>query len=316
MSRFLFNDASLHGQFASGTQLFEAFGLIFRIRNEVQRSGFRLEVNRRITERPAITGQTLRQVIGKAGNPENKRRILSWLDKDGPFWDDPPIHSGSEYFECDGEVVTDTALAEACNLMALSTESAVVSLTPSKFSQNLIEILWRGRVDGDRSWQILNFFSEPLLVRYLNGIAKPPASWSQVLDWTKVNCPTLLLSPDILSQLPTTFFSSAAQRALVLFKALDEINSALQQGKTGKFDELRRLWMQGDKARMTDSSDGEKDDFATEMNFKHPVTRRVVACTWHAKIKTPQFRIHFEWPKQNEQDALFIGYFGPKLTKR
>ena len=74
--------------------------------------------------------------------------------------------------------------------------------------------------------------------------------------------------------------------------------------------------MEGRLARMTDSSDTEKSEFAAELKFKHPATNRIVACTWHAKIKTPQFRIHFEWPKQRAADALFIGYFGPKLTKR
>jgi hypothetical protein len=316
MSRFLFNDASLHGQFAAPSQFFGALGVIFRMRDAMQRAGFKLEVNRRLAESCPIGALTFREVINKISNPQNKRQVLTWLDRDGPFWDEPPIHSGSEYFECDGEVVTDTALAEACNLMMLFTDASLVSLNPSKFLQNTIEVNWRDRVDGDRCWLIQNFFSEAPLVEHLARIEKPLASWQQVVDWAKANCRSLLLSPDILAQLPSTFYPNAAQRAQVLFKALNEINLAIQTGKADRFEELRRLWMEGEKARITDSSDGEKADFASDLNFKHPMSGRVIACTWHAKIKTPQIRIHFEWPKQNVQDALFIGYFGPKLTKR
>ena len=316
MSRFLFNDASLHGQFSSLSQFLSALALVFRMRDAMQKSGLRLEVSRLVTERATISTQTLRQVTTKVANVDIKRRVLSWLDKDGPFWDDPPIHSSDEYFECEGDIVTETGLGEACTLVALSTAAAVISMSPSKFTKHPLEVFWCCRPDGDRSWQIPNFVSESSLVAHLRSVEKPPTTWQQVLDWTKSNCPSLLLSAEILTQLPTTFFPSTAQRAQVLFKALDEINSALQEGNVARFDELRRLWMEGEKARMTDSSATEKSEFAAELNFQHPITKRAVACTWHAKIQTPQFRIHFEWPKQNSRDALFVGYFGPKITRR
>ncbi len=316
MSRFLFNDASLHGQFTSTSQFFSALTRVFRMRDAMRKSGFRLDVSRLVAERATISTQKLRQVVAKADNPENKRRVLSWLDKDGPFWDDLPIHSADEYFECGGNLVSGTALGEVCSLTALSTAAALISLTPSRFTDNPLEVFWRGRADGDRSWQIPNFWLEAPLVDYVRQIEKPPASWQQLLEWTRLNCPTLLLSPDILSQLPTTFSPFVAQRAQVLFKALQEINSALQQGNVTRFEELRRLWMEGGNARMTDSSDAEKAHFATALNFTHPITKRPIPCTWHAKIQTPRFRIHFEWPKQNARDALFIGYFGEKITKR
>jgi hypothetical protein len=72
--------------------------------------------------------------------------------------------------------------------------------------------------------------------------------------------------------------------------------------------------MEGEKARMTDSSATEKSDFAQALTFHHPVSGHAVVCAWHAKIKTLQFRIHFEWPKPNSGDRLFVAYFGPKIT--
>ncbi len=38
-------------------------------------------------------------------------------------------------------------------------------------------------------------------------------------------------------------------------------------------------------------------------------------CFWHGKIKSPQYRIHFSYPIE-EDVPLYIAYIGPKLTKR
>jgi hypothetical protein len=98
--------------------------------------------------------------------------------------------------------------------------------------------------------------------------------------------------------------------------ALNEINAAIQQNNAARFEELRVLWFEGKYARFTDSSNGEKNEFRKRLTFNHPVTGQEVLCGWHAKIKSPQYRIHFEWPKQNPEDPLFVAYLGPKLTKR
>src|SRR5436190_15630522 len=112
MSRFLLNDASLHGQFHATADFLPSLFTIIQMRKALETSGFRLEVNRLLTERPTVNGQTFREVVGGTNNRELVSRVLSWLDKDGPFWDDPPVHLAGEYFECDGEIVTETALAE------------------------------------------------------------------------------------------------------------------------------------------------------------------------------------------------------------
>lgn len=316
MTQFFLNDASLHGQFSTLADLIDSLLQIFNMRSVLNRSGYRLEVNRLLAARQAIDNQTFREVIGRDNNRERKRSILIWIDRDGPFWDDPLNHSLEEYFECENYLVTETALAEACSLAELSLSVSVLSLSPSNFLQNPLHVVWRARKDGDRSWPIQNFISELPLAEYLQSISKPLNSWEELLDWVNSNCPSLLLSPAIPSQLPTSFYSNVAQRAQVLLLALNEINTAIQNNDVERFEELRHLWFEGKNARLTDSSDSEKEEFKKKLTFTNPVTGQDILCGWHAKIKTPQYRIHFEWPKHSPDDALFIAYIGPKLTKR
>lgn len=316
MSLFFLNDASLHGQFPTLADLINSLSRIFSMRAALHRFGYRLEVNRLLAMRAAVGEQSFREVISGDTNRERVRSILVWLDKNGPFWDEPLVHSPEEYFECENDLVTETALAEACCLAELSTDASVISFSPSVHHRDPLEVTWRGRAEGDHTWPIRNFVSEEPLEDHLRQIATPPSSWKELLDWANANCPSLLISGAILSQLPTTFYPNAAQRAQVLLSALNEINAAIQRNDAARFDELRLLWLEGKNARLTDSSPSEKDEFRRQLTFNHPVTGREVLCGWHAKIKSPQYRIHFEWPKQNPEDPLFVAYFGPKITKR
>jgi hypothetical protein len=78
---------------------------------------------------------------------------------------------------------------------------------------------------------------------------------------------------------------------------------------------MMKLWMVGANARITDESKTNKSDFKEELKFVHPKTGEKIFCPYHGKIKTPQYRIHFQWPLPEKAQQLFIGYFGPKITK-
>lgn len=72
----------------------------------------------------------------------------------------------------------------------------------------------------------------------------------------------------------------------------------------------------GRGATFTDSSDSEKSEFKKEMTFDNPLdAKRTLFCPWHGKVQTPQLRVHFSYPICADE-ALFVVYVGPKLTKR
>ena len=59
----------------------------------------------------------------------------------------------------------------------------------------------------------------------------------------------------------------------------------------------------GEKAWFTDESDTNKRAFKYAMTFpdmNNPDGEKLF-CPWHGKIKTPQIRIHFEWPRPKGQ---------------
>ena len=72
----------------------------------------------------------------------------------------------------------------------------------------------------------------------------------------------------------------------------------------------------GRGAMFSDSSDTEKDDFASELRFRHPDRPdERLFCPWHGKVQTPQLRVHFSHPIRADV-PLYVVYVGPKLTKR
>jgi len=52
------------------------------------------------------------------------------------------------------------------------------------------------------------------------------------------------------------------------------------------------------------------------MTFPDPdVQGETLFCSWHGKVKTPQYRIHFSWPV-TAASPVYVVYVGPKITKR
>lgn len=315
MSRCLANDASLEGQFASLADFISALRFWISAERSARKLGFRLEVNRSICSRSVIGGAPLKAVVNQHHDQDLKRALLRWFDLTGPFWDDTPLHSPGEYYEAHGNLVTETALAEICTLLECGEQAVPISLTPSSYSTDEIKIDWIGRATGDWSCTVRNFTALEGLESFLSSIRRPFSNWAELIEHINENFTSLLLATDLIDRLPTTFYPNVAQRTWVLLNALNQINSALLRGEQPRFNELRTSWMEGQSARITDSSDTEKNEFREDLTFRHPLTGQKIFCPWHAKIKTPQYRIHFEWPKANPAEPLFIGYIGPKLTK-
>lgn len=310
-----FNDASLHGQFASCDSFKESLKKLWEVRNILVSAGLQLRVCRGVRQKMVTSSHSFDAFLGSIPK-ELKARLLLWLDREGPFWDDDRRHADDEYLECCGEVVTDTGAGEAAFLKSEGMTTWLFSLDPSNYLSDPLEVQWQGRQIGDLAISIPNGWEVPHAQRCVSSLERPFTSWGELLDWAERECTNLLLSPEIQSQLPTQFYPNVAQRSKVLLKTLHQLVGLMKSGNNTEAQRIQTEWMQGSRARFSPSSESELHEFENELTFRHPATQKRILCSWHGKIQTPQFRIHYEWPLTEGEERLFVAYIGPKITKR
>jgi hypothetical protein len=311
----LFNDASLHGQFSVSDTFHESLRNLWRIRSFLIEKGLHLKVCRSVRTKRVTPTETFYDMLGALPR-DIKTRLLLWLDRDGPFWDDDRRHSEDEYFDCCEELVTDTGLAEAATIQAEGGNVWLFSISPSNFLQNPLSVRWCGRVDGNLTLSIPCGWMQQHAVDCASALERPLESWRELLDWAARECSHLILSPEIAGQLPTQFIPNVCQRSQVLLVTLNQMVGLMKQRNSPELNKMTSEWMHGDRARFSPSSPSDIRDFSNELTFRHPINDRKVLCSWHGKIQTPQYRIHHEWPLPEGADKLFVAYIGPKITIR
>lgn len=315
---FLLNELSLHGQFDSTSEFLDALDRIMVARQSIQRYGMRLRCPRfphaRINETT-----TVRQALQSMRDRNKRTDILLWMTKHGPFWEDERLHTGDDFFEVNGDVVTDTAVGEAAMQVLQGTATTLVSFTPSSWEWTPISV---DRVQDDESRttvSVANAWTQGQIESALPQADRPLQSWNDLVRWAETECSDLTLTPDVIASLNGwPFFRGAAERFQVLLKTLDRLKQCV--GKNNDLNAeglaLHQNYFVGREARFTDSSDTEKREFKKELTFPHPERPgETLFCTWHGKVQTPQMRVHFSYPIKRDE-PLYVVYIGPKITKR
>jgi hypothetical protein len=256
-----------------------------------------------------------------AADRDKKQAILSWVDKKGPFWDDERQFNENDYYEFEGHDVTDQGLGEAARQRHLGHEAGAFSFCGGKinFERDPLSVQHGlpeeplGRVDVDNVWD------PGTLKARIQLRAEEPRSWFELIECCRRRFRHLVIADAIVQQLiRETYHPHVARRTIELLSVLERMMEG--RDETGSLNqEALSLWQShchGDKALFSDESDSNKEKFRNELTFLDPVNgRKKLFCTWHGKIKTPQFRIHFEWPVPVEQCCLKVLYIGPKITK-
>ena len=138
----LVNDLSIHEQFHDLGTFRSALMQVMGIRRTAQRYGRELHCHRKILNAQVTRSVSLPQAI--QGLARNERRlVMLWLDRHGPFWEDERRHSPDEYLECNGAVVTDTAVGEAAYRCLDRIETSRVSLIPSSWDFSPAVVQWQ-----------------------------------------------------------------------------------------------------------------------------------------------------------------------------
>ncbi|WP_010426457.1 hypothetical protein [Enterobacter mori] len=311
----LFNEKSLNDDIQSKEQLFEQIKHVMRARQYLLQKALNIYCKRDFINYRLSNDETIFKYVMGFEKTE-KIDVLTWLSKAGPFWDDEQLHSLEDLYVHDKEEVTGTALAEAAAQLFCDEECEIFSLKNEKYLESSIKITW---IDNNKhnDFLINNHTTMISLEEKIKQSNKSIESWKRLEELARSEFQNLSFIHECFIPLYKLPFHKAASKSIMeKLNVLNQIKDCFDS--SGKFTalghEIYKNHFTGDKAWFSDSSDGEKIDFANEMTFELIKSDKRL-CAWHGKIKTPQLRIHFSFPIEKET-PLYIAYIGEKITKK
>ena len=321
---FLVNDLSFHAQFLDLASFKTAIERLMTIRVTAGRFGWALHCHRNIVQVSVTPTMTMPQAV-QVLNVDERRALLQWLTKRGPFWDDARNHGSDDWLESNGNIVTDTAVGEAGWCCLNGIERGLVSLMPSNWQSSPVPVDWVQGMDSRKSVSVANHWDPVIFESVLQAAPVPLVSWVQLEAVATGRFDRLTFAVEAFRPLNGyPFVSAGAQRVLFLLSTLNRFKAcfSIDGQRTSEGHKIYQDFFTGQTgggghgAPFSDSSPEEKIKFERELRFKHPIDPSSnISCPWHGKVQTPPLRIHFSWPIR-ANDPLFIVYVGPKITKR
>jgi len=279
----------------------------------------RLYCSRLTAETQAIEGERLLVSVSKLPRDE-KAVILNWLGKSGPFLDDDRTDSDDDLYHLNGEDVTNLGAAEAARQCQKSNDGRLLSLNNEAFKNTPLEVVHGLIEEPLESVLVRNSWSLEEVKEWADGADPEPTNWAELLDVSRRRYGHLLIGDHCDEVLGgQTFYPVVSRRVLELLRVLNTISGSVDEnGKlSASGEELKESHFVGKKAWFSSESEGNKKEFANDMTFPDPAdSSRSIECFWHGKIKTPQFRVHFEWPISTGTKTIKVTYIGPKLSKK
>jgi hypothetical protein len=315
---FLLNDRSFHGQFATLELFYAAMRAVMRIRRTALAEGHELECHRSVGGRAVTPAHDLFEAVRACAERDQRVAVLQWLSGRGPFWDDAREHSADRWYEALGDVVTDSAVAEAAERIRNGRATDLVSASPSDWLSTPLVV---EEVDGAGSripTPVENHWTTSTVEARARELRGPIGSWAD-LEARCRRVSRLVFADDSFAPLGSEpFHRGLAEEILTRVETLGRLTACLT--RDGQLSAaglaLQQQFCVGDKAWFTDSSAGEKIDFKDDLTFRDPLRPgERLFCTWHGKVKNRQIRIHYSWPVP-AGEVVRVVYVGPKITKR
>ena len=285
-----------------------------------RRYGFVVSCSSTLLNRQPLWDLDLRHVLSRIPKPV-RRSVLTWLTSQGPFWDIHQSHSESEWFECRGNLITGTGIAEAAFRKMSGTMCGVVSFIPSEWEDASIPFVWKRGSDGceQLSGSVANWYTAPALESSLRALTPEIESWTQLRNIATRRFSALKFSQTCFNGLMgVPFGKCSAEHVLNLLEVLDRLARGFDDDgrRTPEAQRIYDDYFTGDHAWFSDSSDTEKNRFRNRLMFTDPrqPDRRLIF-GWHGKEKHSLIRLHFSWPVRHKE-LIAVVYIGQKLTKR
>ena len=317
----LINDRSVHEQFHSIVEFQSALKRVMGIRDAVKRYGRDIQCHRSFLNSSPLPDITLQQALGNLGSESQRRAVMIWLTRSGPFWDDIRQHGEDDWLEYGEEIVTDSAVGEAAFRVAHGIECGVVSFSPSDWLSSPLGVTWCPNNVGmsNQEAEVNNWWDVESISEALERRALPVGSWNGLRETAVSKFDNLVFARDCFGPLAgVPFAKSAADRFLVLLEVLSNLSRAFDEEgtRTREGHHIYQKYFARRCALFSDSSVTEKKKFCRELTFPHPEDpKRSLCCTWHGKVSHMTLRLHFSWPVE-AKEPVYVVYAGPKITKQ
>lgn len=312
------NDLSLCGQYPNATAFLDDLAELMRVRSKVPMLEQKLFCSRTLHTRPVTANLNFREAVKSLPHYIPVPLVLAWLTKNGPFWEDAREFNEDDYFEHSGQDVTHFGLGEAARRLLVGLEASNFSFARGGFDYSPIDILHGLPESPLNTVPVPNLWTITALHKCALATIPAPVNWLQMLEQAQGRFDKLVMSPHSIDKLRKEPFSQyVVERVFVLLDVLQRfMNFRDEDGSYSEGNhELIAQHFVGKKAWFTDESETNKQEFYEDMSFPDPEQDgNKVFCSWHGKIKTPQYRIHFEWPVES-RSKLRVFYIGPKITK-
>ncbi|WP_299774671.1 hypothetical protein [uncultured Pseudoteredinibacter sp.] len=315
---WILNDLSLSHQFDNVDDFVEKMSVFLKAKTSDSLLNKNVLCPRQLGSVEVFEGLTFSHVVLNLVSRNLRAQILSWVNKNGPFWSDNRVDNPDDYFEYGSLDVTDQGLGECARR-----EIAELDVTSFSFDGDYsksplvirhgLEEASLGHYDIENIWGI-----DSLVVAAKESLPKP-RNWDEAIDRVKEQCPHIKLSGLVNEQMsPVPFsignFESICERFRILREYLDSRDAS--GNHTEATNVILRNFFQGDKAWFSGSSADECRTFSEKLSFIDLYDGEKKLFPFHGKIKTPQLRIHFEWPVPADRSEIQVVYIGPKITKR
>jgi hypothetical protein len=315
---WILNDLSLKNKYATATDFFSDIEEIIKLRSSNRLINDNLMCPRSIGDIEVVNKKKFSQVVFTEAPRDLKQQIITWANKNGPFWCDRKTENENDYFEYNGIDVTDSGLGECARKSVISQSVSSYSFS-GLYDSSPLPVQHGLPEDVIGTYDIDNLWTTDQLIESCRGAIPEPTNWGEAIEQLRDTYQKLIFSTCLLEQISTLPFNlTVLLRMKELCRVLEDyLASRNKEGEmTPKSHEILEQHFHGDKAWFSDESDDDARKFEKQLNFIDTRDDKKKLYRFHGKIKTPQVRVYFEWPIQPEQKDIQVVYFGPKITKK
>lgn len=312
------NDVSIAGQYQAPADFVADLKQLLAARNQTPLLATQMYCSWNLHFRPVSQDYDFQRAVRSVGDHSLTALVLNWLTKAGPFWEESRQAVADDYFEYHSLDVTDQGLGEAARRQLSGNTGSTYSFANSGFDYTPLPVV-HGLAEAPFGTVLIqNYWEITGLRMAAEAATPPPLNWDQMLKQSQERFEQLDFVPSCIAPLKgEPFGRHVVERVSELLRVLNEYVACLAIAgvMTDRNHELTAQHFTGEKAWFSDESETNKHKFCHQLTFVDPRNPDSgVFCPWHGKIKTPQYRIHFDWPPKPGK-RLRVFYIGPKITK-